>query len=413
MANQLSVLDMIAARAMKYAHEKPTFIKTIDRQFDESYNASTNGSKNGQTLRVRMPNQFVRRHGSRVMDVQDIKEQTQLITVATQDGVDLRVNSAELAQDIEQFDKRYIEPAMSSLVSGIDADAIEQATKDVYNTVGTAGTVIGSSSGDISAIYNGRARLNQCLAPKEGRSVQIDSVTMASITNGNKSIFQPSADVKEAFREGFYGRIAGADFYENERTWVLTNGSDVTGTTDSTGLGTADSDGGYSILDIDATIAANVQNAGMVFTISGVKACHPQTKQSLGYDQQFVIVSATTNATTVYPKIYLSGPRQNVCSSTGAQLATTDFDSKTLTFHGSASASYRQNLMYHKDFFAFVTAELPLMDDALKCVRMTKDGLSLRVWQASDIRNDEMLVRIDILYGFKTLRPEWAVRLSN
>jgi hypothetical protein len=53
------------------------------------------------------------------------------------------------------------------------------------------------------------------------------------------------------------------------------------------------------------------------------------------------------------------------------------------------------------------------MDDALKGVRRVQDGLSIRVWQGSDIRNDELLLRLDILYGYKTLRPEWACRISN
>ena len=118
------------------------------------------------------------------------------------------------------------------------------------------------------------------------------------------------------------------------------------------------------------------------------------------------------------PTIYLglsdsTAAKRNVCSSSGAALALTDFNSKTLVFHGSASTTYRQNLMYHRDAFTFVTADLPLMDDAHKCVRMTKDGISLRVWQVSDIRNDELLLRIDVLYGFKTLRPAWACRISN
>ena len=70
----------------------------------------------------------------------------------------------------------------------------------------------------------------------------------------------------------------------------------------------------------------------------------------------------------------------------------------------------------HRNFAVeakFVTADLPLMDDAAKCVRRMQDGLSLRVWQASDIRNDELLMRIDILYGMAALRPEWACRLSG
>jgi len=183
MANTLTVLDMVAARALKVAHEKATFISTIDRQFDDSFNASTNNSKNGATLRVRNPNMYTRRAGSRVMDVQDQNETTQTITVATQDGVDMRFNSQELSESIDYIDERYITPAVSSLVSAIDSDMIALFTKNVYNTAGTAGTVVGASA-DLSALFNARAKLNQGLAPKDkNRSLQLDSVTMASISS--------------------------------------------------------------------------------------------------------------------------------------------------------------------------------------------------------------------------------------
>lgn len=411
MSTTLTVVDMVAARALKVAHEKATFIGTIDRQFDESFNATnTGGNKQGQTLRVRNPNQYTRRAGSRVMDVQDQAETTQTITVATQDGVDMRFNSAELAQSIDLIDERYITPAVSALVSAIDSDMIAKFTKDIYNVVGTAGTVVGSSSGDITALFNARAKLNQGLAPKDNnRALQIDSVTMAAIVNGNKAIFQPAADVKEAFREGFYARSAMADFYENERTWSMTNGSDVTANTDAAGLVT---DGG-SIIDFHTLLAVAQQKVGQVFTVAGVYAVHPETKAVFGHLQQYVITAVGATTTTVSPPFYLTGAKQNVASAAGATLATTAFDAATLTFHGTASAVLRQNIMYHKNAFAFVTAELPIMDDAAKCVRLTKDGLSLRVWQASDVRNDELLMRIDILYGGKTLRPEWACRVSN
>jgi hypothetical protein len=104
------------------------------------------------------------------------------------------------------------------------------------------------------------------------------------------------------------------------------------------------------------------------------------------------------------PTIYSTGPRQNV-----SRLPVT---SKAVTFFGSASTAYKNALAYQKEFATFVTADLPLMDDAMKCVRRQQDGLSLRVWQASDIRNDEMLLRIDILYGWKLLRPEWGCRIN-
>jgi len=304
---------------------------------------------------------------------------------------------------------------MSVLVSAIDSDCLVQATKDTYNTVGTAGTVVGSSSGDITALGNARARLNQGLAPKDNsRALQIDSVTMAAIVNANKGLFLPDNQIKKAFTEGFYGRSAMADFYENERTWTLANGSDVTGTTDSASLVT---DGGTTV-DMHTTVAVSAQVVGQVFTIAGVYACHPETKQSLGYLQQFTITAIGASSSTVSPTIYLglsdtTKAKQNVCKSDGTKLALTDFNSQTLTFIGAASTSYRQSLMYHQDAFAFVSADLPVMDDAAKCVTRRLDGLSMRVWMASDIRNDELLCRLDILWGFKTLRPAWACRITN
>lgn len=405
MANTLSVIDMVAREALRIAHEKSAFISTTTRSYDDSY--AKTGGKIGSTLRVRDPNQYLRRQGSRVMSVQENVETTQTITVATQDGVDMRFNSAELSLSIDELSARYIEPAMCALVSGIESDYLLQATNDTYNIVGTPGTVVGASS-DITALGNARARLNQGLAPKDNnRALQLDSITMASIVNGNKALFLPGDQIKEAFSEGFYARSAMADFYENERTVVHAVGSDVTVSTSGTAAVT---DGGTNITmnSTDGNI-----NLGDVFTVAGVYACHPETKQSLGYLQQFVATAASVGAVTVSPKTILTGAKQNVCKVTSVQLATTDFNSQVMTFVGSASTSYRQNLMYHKEAFAFVTADLPIMDDAIKCVRRVQDGISLRVWQASDIRNDEMLMRIDILYGFKTLRPAWSCRITN
>lgn len=414
MSNTNITIDMVAKEAMRLAHEKATFIGTVDRQYDDSF--ANKGAKNGSTLRVLNPNQYVRRAGSRVMDVKDQTSSTQTITLATQDGVDMRFNSAELALEIDELSKRYIEPAMAVLMSGIDGDCLTTATKETFNVAGTAGTVVGtvtSGFSDTSALGQARAKINQGLAPKNSRILQMDSITMASVSNGIKGLFHPSDQVKEAWREGFVARTAMADIYENERTWSLTNISDVTGTTDAASLVT---DGG-STVDMHSTVVSPA--VGSVFTIAGVYACHPETKQAYSHLQQFVVTTTSAGAgCTVSPTIYLglsdaTAAGRNVCKSDGSKLALTDFNSQTLTFVGNASITYRQNLMYHKEAFAFVTADLPLMDDAHKCVRMNQDGFSLRVWQGSDIRNDELLMRIDILYGFKTLRPYWSCRVTN
>ena len=411
MANSFKVIDMVTREALRIAHEKLSFIGTIDRQYDESFKDNGKGKK-GASLRVREPNQYTRRQGSRVMDVQDQNESSQTITVATQDGVDMRFNSAELIQAVNSdgafndFSKNYIAPAVATLCSGIESDFLAYCTKLTYNTAGTAGT----PPTDLVAIGAARAKLNQYLAPKDGnRCVQMDSVTMGGMVNGLKGLFQDSQQIKEQYREGMIGRTGMADFYENERVWTMTNGSDVTGTTDSAALVT---DGGNT-LDIHTTVAVTAINVGQVFTIAGVYACHPETKAAYSSLQQFTCTAIGSSTITVSPAFYLTGAKKNICSSTSTDLATTDFNSKTLTFVGAASTSYTQNLMYHKEAFQFITADLPLMDDANKCVRRSQDGLSLRVWQASDIRNDELLMRIDILYGMAALRPQWACRITN
>lgn len=408
--NSTLTIDMVTREALRLAHEKASFLGTINRDYDDSF--SKGGAKIGDTLRLRMPNAYVRTKGSRIMSVQNQDERSQPITVATQDHVDMRFNSAELSLNIDDFSQRYIEPAMATLISGIEGDVIAGVTPVVWNTVGTAGT----PPTDLAAVGAARAKLNQFLAPKDGnRYVVCDSVTMGGLVNGLKGLFQDSAQIKEQYREGLIGRTAMADWYENEKTYTVTYGSDVTGTTDSAALvtdGALASTNGTTI-DMHTTVAVAAQTVGSVFTIAGVYACHPETKQSYGYLQQFTITAIGTSTTTIAPQIFLTGGRQNVCSSTSAQLATTDFNSQTLTFYGAASTAYRQNLMYHKDAFTFVTADLPLMASSEKCVRRVQDGLSLRVWQDSDIRNDELLMRIDILYGYKAIRPEWACRITN
>lgn len=415
MSNVFKTIDMIAKESLAIAHEKATFISTVDRQFDDSFKPQNiGGGRIGGTLRVKEPNQYSVRTSSRVMDVQDQGESTQAITLATQYGVDMRFTSAELALDtdnpdqVSRFSKTFIEPAMSVLMSKIDGTCIETASKATYNVVGTPGTVVGSSSGDITALGLARARLNQGLAPKDtNRALQLDSVTMASIVNANKGLFMPEGQIKKAFTEGYYGRSAMADFYENERTYTHSVGSDVTVATSASAAVT---DGGVNITmnGSDGNI-----NAGDVFTVATVYACHPETKASLGYLQQFTATAASTGAVTVSPATVLTGAKQNVCSAAGAELATTAFNSQTLTFVGTASTAYRHNLMYHRDAYSFVMADMPIMDDAHKCVVKRNEGFSIRVWMASDIRNDELLCRLDTLWGFQTFRPAWSCRITN
>ena len=207
MAQTLVTIDMVTREALRIAHEKCAFISTTDRQYDDSF--AKTGAKIGTALRVRKPNQYVRTTGSRVMDVQDQAETTSSITVATQDHVDMRFNSAELSLSIDELSKRYIEPAVSVLVSGIEADYLAYCTKATWNVAGTAGTGITT----LVAPGAARAKLNQGLAPKDNlRAIQMDSVTMGGLVNGVSAYFNPSSAIGDQYKEGLVARTSMADY---------------------------------------------------------------------------------------------------------------------------------------------------------------------------------------------------------
>jgi hypothetical protein len=403
-SNTNLTIDTITREALRLAHEKATFLGTINRQFDSSWSGE---GKTGDTLRIRIPSQYTRRQGSRVMDVQDSEQQSTSLVRATQDGVDMRFNSRELALDLDNFSKLHLEPAMATLVSGIESDVLQGCIKATYNLAGTAGT----APNDLAAVGAARAKLNQYLAPKDGnRAIQMDSVTMGSLVNGLKGLFQDSNQIREQYREGMVGRTAMADFYENERVFSLTNQTSAAHTT-----GTLNGPTLVNGLSTVTTATAGSPTIGSVFTIAGVYAVHPETKTAYSHLQQFTVTATNSASTmTISPALYISGPRQNVAAASGAQLTSTSaVTSGALVFVGGATTTYVHNLMYHKDAFTFATAELPIMADASRCVVKTYDGLSIRVWQASDIRNDELLTRIDMLYGYAAIRPQWACRVTS
>ena len=404
MPNVNLTVDWIGNEALRLLHEKAAFIGTINREFDDSFKPGY-----GNTIRIRIPSQYTTRTG-RVMDVQDGVQQSTNLIVGTQWGVDLRYNSQEMAQDLVNFQKLHLEPAMAQLVSRIEASTLAAATQATWQTVGIPGSAI------TTLLYPGqaRARLNQMLTPKSGRAIQMDSITMGEVVNGVAAYFNPSNAISEQYREGLVARTAMADYYENERVYNNVNTSDVTGWLDT-----------YTIVDgdVDFTVSgfSVAPTAGMVFTVTGggtgstvrVFACNPETKAAYSHAMQFVVTAAGTTSITFQPAIRLTGARKNVCNSDGTDLTTTGtlILTSMINFVGSISSTYPTPLMYHRDAFTFATAPLPLMDDAIRCVNKSYDGISLRVWEGSDIRNDEKLTRIDILWGFSAIRPQLACRI--
>ena len=384
-----NVKALAAARRVNESRHLPNI------KDDDQY--AKTGAKIGSALRIRLPNQYTVRTG-KTAQVQDTAESSVTMTMGTQKGVDLGFSSVDLTLSIDEFKKRYLEPAMSALASDIEADVINTLSKDVYNLVGTAGTTPAS----MLVFGQARQKLNEYLAPKDmRRRLQVDSATMATMTDAYKGLFAEGKSLDKQYMEGFIARQGGFDWYENESIYSHTNGADVTGITVNETMATGDS-------TLTITGASGAPTVGTVFTIADVYAVHPETKRAYTHLQQFVVTSTVTPTTTTVsfsPTIISTGAKQNV-----SVLPTSG---AALVFVGGASTSYGQCLAYHEDAFSFVSADLEVPKGVDMASINRFEGISMRFIRDWDSINDDWITRIDVLYGMKTLRAQLACRVTK
>ncbi len=397
MPNTLLTVDKITREALRILHNKLSFVGKVMRQYDDSF--AQTGAKIGDTLRIRLPNQYTVRTGA-ALSTQDTTEENTTLTVATQKGVDTTFTTKELTMSLDDFSERILQPAMAVLAANIEADAFNM-TKNVYNLVGTPGT----TPSTLKVFLDARAKLNQFLAPKDNnRCIQMNSETSASIVDALKGLFQDSQAIKKQYREGMMGRTAGFEWFENELIYNHTNGAQG-GTPLVNGAGQTG-----STLVTDGWTAGTDIKAGTVFTIAGVNAVHQETKADYGFLKQFVVTQDATadgtgNATlSISPAIVTTGAKQNVSAGPA--------DNAALTLVGAANTTYPQNLAFHKEAFAFATADLELPDGVHFASRQVYDGISMRIVRQYDINTDQIPCRIDVLYGYAAVRPELACRIT-
>jgi len=395
MANTLLTVAMITRESLRVLHQKLNFIGNITRDYDDSY--AKTGAKIGDSLKIRLPNQYTVRSGA-TLSAQDTTESSVTLQVGTQKGVDLNFTSVDLALSLDDFSKRIIEPAMSVLAANIEADALNMY-KDVYQSIWNGG-----SAATFNKTLDGRVLLNRALAPFSDRTALMDSTSMADLVKDTKTLFQDSASLAKQFKEGYMGRAAGFDFNENTLMPTHTRGAAdaayVVNTSTGITSGTA---------TITVATGTGAMAVGDVFTIAGVFSVHPETKSSTGVLQQFVVTSAYAGgggSVAVSPTPVTSGATQNITIvSAGA--------GKAVTFGGTASTAVGTSLLFQKGAFAFATADLVLPEGVDFARREVMDGISMRIVRQYDITNDKFPCRLDVLYGYKTLRPQLACRYHN
>jgi hypothetical protein len=356
--------------------------------------------KAGATVTIRKPNKFVASDGATRVD-QDIAEPSTSITIDKRKHVSWHFSSQDLTLTIEEYSKRYIQPAIGVLADQMDLDTL-LLVKDVYNQVGSPGVTPNA----FSILGDAATKLDLEAAPKMDRATVLGPAANWAMANA-LSALNNGQMVTDTIRKGKLGHLAGSDVYasQNIPSWTYgprggapqVDGALQTGTTLNTEAWTA-------------AAAARVA-VGDVFTIANVFAVNPVNKASTGQQRQFVVAATSTLASdgagdlalTISPPITTSGAYQTVNAGPA--------NDALITFVGTASTTYPHNVMFHRDAFALVTVPLELPRGASFKARASHDGVSVRVINDYDIDNDEDIIRLDVMYGVKTLYPELACRI--
>jgi hypothetical protein len=397
MANSILTIDMITRKALEILENNLVLTRNVNRQYDDSF--AVEGAKIGSTLRIRLPDRALVTDGA-ALQVQDDNEQFTTLTVASQKHIGVNFTSAELTMQLDDFAERVLKPRISQLASSIDAD-VANAYKSIGNTVGTPGTTPSTSL----VLLQAQQKLNENAAVMSPRYATVNPAANAGLVEGMKGLFNPTDTISRQFKNGMMG-MGVLGFDEINMSQSIKQHS--TGTRAATGTVTAAAVTAEGSATLTLTVGSGETIAvGDVFTIADCYAVNPQTRESTGSLFQFVALASSTSTTTATVTV---APMYSA-SHALATMLTLPGNNKAVVFVGAASTQYPQNLVYHKDAITFATADLLLPQGVDMAARAVHNGISLRVVRQYDINNDRMPCRIDVLYGFSTIRPQMACRI--
>lgn len=373
MANEFLSIKNIARQALPRLIENLVFPNLIYRDYSEAYEVGK-----GATVQVRKPVILTASDFDAVSGVsaQDVKETSVEVTLDKLATVDVEFGAISRATDVDDLNRLFIEPAAAALATKINDDGLA-LYKDVYNAVGTSG----STPTTLAIFANAAKVLDEAKAPTTQRHGVWNPTCMAAFRQIGDIVNAEKSGATAALRAGSIGNIFGIDNYMSQGVKTATSGNITAGGTSATGVKiktavTADED---IVLVSNATASATLTGkvmAGDVLTIDG---------------KQYV---ATAEASASSNEIAVTLDRPITVAANAAV---------------SVAAGGGQNLVFHENAFAFVTR--PLVAPAgVESYVTTYNGISLRVVRGYDMQYKKEMLSMDVLYGYKTMYPELAVR---
>ncbi len=393
------------------------FANNVNRDLDEQFVQS--GAKMGDTVKARLPQRYVVHKGAALVR-QDANDRTVDIILTDQAQVGIDFSSAHQKTHVDNYRERYITPAVEALVNAVDYDGLSRMYKKVYQTVGTPAVVPGSTGTLPQAanqVYtNAVTKLAESAVPTPYKAM-LSPDMHGYLVNANVALFQPTQDVAARWKKGQFGEgaLGISEWFMDQN--VATHTVGALGTTPL--INGAGQSGTSLTGDGASASVTNYFLEGDVIQLAGVRSVNPQSYQSTGRLQDFVVtanVSSTAGGALTIPispsiNATANDPLRNVSALPADNAAITTFS------HASSYAALNtpQGLLFHQDAFALVLADLPLPGGTEVAERISnkKLGISVRFIKDYDINSDSSPARLDLLYGWAAVRPELACRICS
>jgi len=402
MANSILTIDMITRKALEILENNLVLTRNCNRQYDDSF--AVEGAKIGSTLRIRLPDRALVTDGA-ALQVQDDNEQFTTLTVASQKHIGVNFTSAELTMQLDDFAERVLKPRISQLASSVDAD-VANAYKGIYSSVGTPGTTPSTSL----VLLQAQQKLNEYAAPMNDRYATVNPAANANLVEGMKGFFNPVDTISRQFKNGLMGTgVLGYDEINMSQS-IAQHTTGSRSASDTILVNDTITTQGQSTISLDGGTGSATFNVGDVFTIANVYSVNPQTRQSTGSLQQFVVTATATASSGAWTNVAIS-PAIYTSSNALATVDSFPANNAAVTVLGAASTTYPQNLVYQKNAITLGTADLLLPQGVDMASRQVHNGISLRIVRQYDINNDRMPCRIDVLYGYSVIRAPMAARI--
>jgi hypothetical protein len=400
MSNSILTIDMITRKALEILENNLVLTRNVNRAYDDSF--AVEGAKIGSTLRIRLPDRALVTDGA-ALQVQDDNEQFTTLTVSNQKHIGVNFTTAEMTMQLDDFAERVLKPRISQLAASIDAD-VANSFRNMYQSVGTPGLTPATSL----VLLQAQQKLNEAAAVMSPRYATVNPAANAGLVEGMKGLFNPTDTISKQFKNGMMGMgVLGLD----EINMSQSIKQFTTGTRNSTGtVGTTVTAQGSNTIVLAGVGNALTIKAGDVFTVAGCFSVNPQTRESTGSLQQFVVVADVTSSAGGAATVTVS-PAMYTAAHALATIDTFPASGAVTTFIGAANSQYPQNLVYHKDAITFATADLLMPQGVDMASRQVHNGISMRIVRQYDINNDRLPCRIDVLYGYSVIRPQMGVRL--